>query len=67
MAIGVEGLKRAGVRIGFGTDLIGLDRHQCLEFSLGSEVLSPVEILKSATSVNAGILRAASPRATWRT
>ncbi|MDB5497183.1 MAG: amidohydrolase [Phenylobacterium sp.] len=60
VAIGaVERLKRAGARIGFGTDLIGpLDRHQCLEFSLRREVLSPFEILKSATSVNADILRA---------
>jgi imidazolonepropionase-like amidohydrolase len=47
------------VRTGFGTDLIGpLDRHQCLEFSLRAEVLSPFEILRSATSVNAEILGA---------
>jgi imidazolonepropionase-like amidohydrolase len=60
VAIGaVERLKQAGARIGFGTDLIGpLDRHQCLEFELRSEVLSPLEILRSATSVNADILRA---------
>lgn len=55
----VERLKRAGVRTGFGTDLIGpLDRHQTLEFSLRREVSSPFEILRSATSVNAEILRA---------
>ncbi|HEX4709986.1 amidohydrolase family protein [Phenylobacterium sp.] len=55
----MDHLKQAGVRIGFGTDLIGpLDRHQCLEFSLRREVLSPFEILRSATSVNADILRA---------
>jgi imidazolonepropionase-like amidohydrolase len=60
VAIGaVERLQRAGARIGFGTDLIGpLDQHQCLEFSLRREVLSPFEILRSATSVNADILRA---------
>jgi imidazolonepropionase-like amidohydrolase len=60
VAIGaLERLKDAGVRIGFGTDLIGpLDRHQCLEFELRREVLSPFEILRSATSVNAAILRA---------
>jgi imidazolonepropionase-like amidohydrolase len=60
VAIGaMERLKRAGVQTGFGTDLIGpLDRHQCLEFSLRREVLSPFEILRSATSVNAAILRA---------
>jgi imidazolonepropionase-like amidohydrolase len=60
VAVGaVERLKRAGVRTGFGTDLIGpLDRHQCLEFSLRAEVLSPFEILRSATSINAEILGA---------
>ena len=60
LAIGsLEKMKRAGVRTGFGTDLIGqLDKHQCTEFSLRSEVLSPLEILRSATSVNAAILRA---------
>ncbi|HEY3889611.1 MAG TPA: amidohydrolase family protein [Caulobacteraceae bacterium] len=60
VAIGaVERLKRAGARIGFGTDLIGpLDRHQCLEFELRREVLSPAEILRSATSGNAAILGA---------
>jgi imidazolonepropionase-like amidohydrolase len=60
VAIGaVDRLKRAGVRIGFGTDLIGvLDQHQCLEFELRREVLPPVEILRSATSGNAEILGA---------
>ncbi len=55
---GVERMKRAGVRIGFGTDLIGeLDRHQCIEFTLRSEVMTPFEILRSATSINAEIIR----------
>ncbi len=60
VAIGaVERLKTAGARIGFGTDLIGvLDRHQCLEFELRREVLQPVDILRSVTSVNASILGA---------
>jgi imidazolonepropionase-like amidohydrolase len=60
VAIGaVERLKEAGARIGFGTDLIGsLDEHQCLEFELRREVLSPIEILRSATSGNAAILGA---------
>jgi imidazolonepropionase-like amidohydrolase len=54
---GVERMKRAGVRIGFGTDLIGeLDRYQCTEFTIRREVLSPLEILRSATSVNAEII-----------
>jgi imidazolonepropionase-like amidohydrolase len=55
----VARLKQAGARIGFGTDLIGpLDRHQCLEFELRAEVLSAVEVLRSATSGNAAILGA---------
>jgi len=56
---GVERMMKAGVRIGFGTDLIGeLDRHQCIEFTLRREIMSPFEILRSATSVNADIIRA---------
>jgi imidazolonepropionase-like amidohydrolase len=60
VAIGaVDRLKQAGARIGFGTDLIGsLEQHQCLEFELRREVLSPAEILRSATSGNAAILGA---------
>lgn len=60
LAIGsLERMKRAGVRTGFGTDLIGqLDKHQCTEFTLRAEVLSPFDILRSATSVNAAILKA---------
>jgi imidazolonepropionase-like amidohydrolase len=55
----VARLKQAGARIGFGTDLIGpLDAHQCLEFELRAEALSPTEILRSATSGNAAILGA---------
>lgn len=54
----LERLKRAGTITGFGTDLIGpLDHHQCLEFTLRRDVLSPFDILRSATSVNAQILR----------
>ncbi len=54
---GLETLRRAGVRIGFGTDLIGnIDRHQCMEFQLRQEVCEPIEILRSATSVNAEII-----------
>lgn len=53
----LEIMQRAGVRIGFGTDLIGdLDRHQCTEFVIRSEIFEPFEILRSATSVNARII-----------
>jgi imidazolonepropionase-like amidohydrolase len=55
---GLEVMKRAGVKIGFGTDLLG-EQHtrQGTEFRLRSEVLSPFEILRSATAVNAEILQ----------
>jgi imidazolonepropionase-like amidohydrolase len=47
----------AGVRLGFGTDLLG-DQHalQSLEFSIRAQVLPAWDVLRSATVVNAGIL-----------
>ncbi len=52
-------MKRAGVRVGFGTDLIGaLQPMQSIEFSLRSPVFSNFEILNQATGVNAEIIRA---------
>lgn len=54
----LEILKRAKTRIGFGTDLIGqMHPHQSGEFAIRAEVLSPFEILQSATVVNADILQ----------
>jgi len=55
---GLEIMKRAGVKMGFGTDLLG-DQHtrQGTEFTLRSQVLTPFEILHSATAVNAEILQ----------
>lgn len=51
-------LRAAGVRIGFGTDLLGdLMPLQSREFSLRRQVCAPVEILRQATSVNAAILQ----------
>ncbi len=50
-------LRAAGVKIGFGTDLLGeLHRYQAREFLLRAEVLPPHEVLASATSVNAELL-----------
>jgi imidazolonepropionase-like amidohydrolase len=50
-------LRAAGVKIGFGTDLLGeLHRYQSREFRLRAEVLSPAEVLASATSVNGELL-----------
>lgn len=52
-------MKSAGVRVGFGTDLIGaIQPLQCTEFRLRSPVFSNFEILAQATSVNARIIGA---------
>ena len=54
----LEILKRAGVRTGFGTDLLGPhQKFQGIEFALRGEVLPALDVLRSATSVNAEILR----------
>lgn len=57
---GVESLriaKAAGVAIGFGTDLLGyMHDDQSNEFSLRLPAMSAIEILQSATSVNARLL-----------
>ena len=53
----LEILKAAGTKVGFGTDLLGgLHVDQTVEFSIRAEVLTPFEVLKSATSVNAALL-----------
>ncbi len=54
----LEILKRAGVRMGLGTDLLGeMHAHQSRELSLRAEVLSPFEVLHSATAMNAEIVQ----------
>ena len=54
----LEICKRAGVPVGFGTDLLGkLQVHQSREFLFRSEVLSPLEIIRQATLVGAQIVR----------
>jgi imidazolonepropionase-like amidohydrolase len=54
---GLEIMDRQGLKIGFGTDLLGhLHIHQAREFSVRREVQSAANILRSATSVNAEIL-----------
>jgi len=53
----LEILKRAGVSMGFGTDLLGdMHQYQLTEFAIRSQVLGPAEILRSATSLNAALL-----------
>jgi len=45
------------VKLGFGTDLLGkLHVQQCREFTLRSEVFSPLEILRQATSLGAELM-----------
>ncbi len=54
----LEIARDAGVPMGFGTDLLGeTHRFQNEEFRIRAEVLSPAEILRSATRVNAEILQ----------
>jgi imidazolonepropionase-like amidohydrolase len=54
----LEHLKAAGVKMGFGTDLLGaMHRHQSREFLIRAEVLSPIEVLRSATLVNAELIK----------
>lgn len=52
-------LRDAGAQVGFGTDLAGItiDKYQLREFGLRREVCSPLEILRSATSINAKLLQ----------
>ncbi len=53
----LELAREAGVSIGFGTDLLGETHHyQSLEFSIRAEAMTPMDVIKSATSVNAALL-----------
>lgn len=54
---GMDIMREAGVKIGFGTDLLGeLYVQQTREFTIRSEVFTPLEILRQATSGSAEIL-----------
>jgi imidazolonepropionase-like amidohydrolase len=57
---GVEAIRiarAAGVRIGFGTDLLGeMHADQSLEFTLRAPAMPSAEILRSATVVNAELI-----------
>ena len=53
----LETMRQAGVKMGFGTDLLGtLHVRQSTEFTLRARVLPPIEVLRSACAVNAEIL-----------
>ena len=53
----IERCRKFGVKLGFGTDLLGpLHSHQLEEFRLRGEIETPAQILMSATSVNAELI-----------
>jgi imidazolonepropionase-like amidohydrolase len=53
----LEIMKRAGVKMGFGTDLLGaLHVRQSTEFTLRAKVLPVIDVLRSACAVNAELL-----------
>jgi imidazolonepropionase-like amidohydrolase len=55
---GIEICRRAGVKVGFGSDLEGIIHpYHWLEFQLRSQVQSPLELVQSATLINAEILQ----------
>jgi len=54
---GMDAMRRAGVKVGFGTDLLGkLHVMECREFTIRREVFSPLEILRQATSISAAMM-----------
>jgi imidazolonepropionase-like amidohydrolase len=54
---GLDAMRRAGVKVAFGTDLLGATYvYRGREFTIRSEVFSPLEILRQATSVSADLL-----------
>lgn len=55
---GMDAMRKAGVKIGFGTDLLGETYvQQSREFTIRREVFSPLEILRQTTSTNAALLQ----------
>lgn len=54
---GLDAMRRAGVKVCYGTDLLGRTyTDQCREFTLRSEVFTPLEILRQATSTGAEMM-----------
>ena len=54
---GLDHMRTAGVKIGYGTDLLGATYdQQCREFDIRAQVFSPIEMLRQATSMGAEIL-----------
>jgi len=61
LAAGLRSLeicREAGVPIAFGSDLLGqLQDDQSREFLIRGEAMKPIEVIRSATVVNARLLR----------
>src|SRR5262249_55187465 len=54
----LEICRRAGVPVAYGSDLLGqLQNEQCREFLIRSEVMKPLEVIQSATTIAARVLR----------
>src|SRR5262244_2241891 len=54
----LEICKRAGVPVAYGSDLLGqLQNEQSREFMIRREVMKPLEIIQSATTIAARVLR----------
>jgi imidazolonepropionase-like amidohydrolase len=54
---GLDHMRNAGVKMGYGTDLLGSTyNQQCREFELRREVFTPLEQLRQVTSMGAEIL-----------
>lgn len=54
---GLDAMRRAGVKVCYGTDLLGTTyTRQAREFRLRSEVYTPLELLRQATSIAAEMM-----------
>ncbi|MCX8997947.1 amidohydrolase family protein [Rhizobiaceae bacterium BDR2-2] len=54
----LEICREAGVKVAYGTDLLGeLAEDQSREFSIRTEVQTPIEVIRSATTIAAEVVR----------
>ncbi|SEQ48844.1 Imidazolonepropionase [Devosia sp. YR412] len=54
----LEVMRDAGLPMAFGSDLLGqLRKYHCMEFELLAKVLTPAEIIRSATTIGARLCR----------
>jgi imidazolonepropionase-like amidohydrolase len=65
----LQGLRYAyneGCKIGSGSDLLGdMASERTVEFELKAQVMTPMEVLLSATKVNAELFRMTTRSAPW--